>query len=68
MTLEQRIRELAKNGELTHLSLIPRPCREGIKWSASYSPAKKWGHSYGEDADPVAALEKALNGRIKSEH
>lgn len=66
MTLEDRIRELAKKGELTHLSLIPRATKEGIKFSASYCPAKKWGHSYGEDADPVEALRKAMNGRVKA--
>ena len=65
MSIEDRIRELAKKGELTHLSLIPRIDRNGvITFSASYAPSKKWGHSYGEDADPVTAMEKALNGRV----
>jgi len=67
MSIEDRIRELAKKGELTHLSLIPKFNPRGSDyWQAVYSPAKKWGHSYGEDADPVAALEKALNGRVKT--
>jgi len=66
MILEARIRELAKKGELVHLSLIPRTGRDGvITWSATYSPARKWGHAYGESSDPVDAMLKALNGKVK---
>jgi hypothetical protein len=66
MSLEDRIRELARKGELTYLSVIPHAGRNGeIIFSATYSPAKKWGHSYGEDADPVLALEKAMSGKVK---
>lgn len=68
MTLEERIRDKAKKGELTHLAIIPRANHKTgeITFAASYSPAKKWGHAFGEDADPVVALEKALTGRVKA--
>ena len=57
MTLDELVRDLAKRGELTHLSLIPR----GTGWSASYTAASPGG-SYGtaEADDPVAALLAAV--------
>lgn len=58
MTLEDKIRDAAKRGELTHLSVIPT--RRG--WSASYAPATKWSHSIETRADPVEALIAAIDG------
>lgn len=61
-TLEETLRILANAGELTHLSVITRAGkgRLGAIFSASYSPASKWGHGFGEDPDPVNAIMKAI--------
>lgn len=53
-TLEDVIRDLAKRGELTHLSLTPS--QDGKKWRASFAMSSKFGISFGEDVDPVKAL------------
>lgn len=57
-TLEDRIRELAARGELTHVSLAP----SGKKWMASYAPASVFGTSQAEHADPVQAILDAFDG------
>lgn len=57
-TLDERIRDLVKRGELTHLSLTPT----ANGWSASYSPASVFGNSHAEHADPVQALIAAFDG------
>lgn len=56
-TLDERLREAAAAGELTHFSLVPvaGKGRDGIVFAASYSPASKWGHGHARDADPVKA-------------
>ena len=57
MTLDELVRDLAKRGELTHLSLIPH----GDGWSASYSAASPaGGFGSAEADDPVAALFGAV--------
>lgn len=61
-SLEDMIRAAAKNGELTHLSLTPVAGKGplGCVWSASYSPASKWGSGFGRHADPVEAIKLAM--------
>lgn len=61
--LETKIRELATRGELTHLSIVPVAGKgpNGVVWSASYSPASKWGSGFGRDADPVKAMMMAFD-------
>src|ERR1035437_103027 len=57
MTLDELVRDLAKRGELTHLSLIPH----GTGWSASYSAASPaGGFGRAEADDPVGALFGAV--------
>lgn len=62
LSLEDTLRVLANAGELTHLSIIPRAGKGpgGTIFSASYSPASVWGAGFGEDADPVVAMLKAI--------
>jgi len=66
--LETQLRRLAANGELTYLSLIPVAGKGvgGVVFDATVSPASKFGHSHGRDADPVAAILKAIEGLPKS--
>jgi hypothetical protein len=66
--LETSLRRLAKNGELTYLSLIPVAGKgeNGVVFHATVSPASKWGNMEGRDADPVKALLAALEGLPKS--
>jgi len=64
--LSDLIRDLAKRGELTHLSLSPREIELGnnkkVKgWGATFAPASTFGNTFGEDTDPVVALLNALN-------
>lgn len=60
--LEDMIRAAAKNGELTHMSVVPVAGKgpDGIVWSATYSPASQWGAGFGRDADPVKAIKLAM--------
>jgi len=60
--LEERIRDLAERGNLTHISLTPRhDGRKLLGWAASYSPATGWGQGFGLDADPVTAILTAID-------
>lgn len=59
-TLEDRIRDLAKRGELTHVSLAPT--LNGKGWKAAYSPSSVFGNSIAEHADPVQAILAAFDG------
>lgn len=63
--LEDMIRAAAKNGELTHLSVVPIAGKgpKGVSWAASYSPATKWGSGFGNDSDPVKAIKLAMNDK-----
>jgi hypothetical protein len=64
--LEDMIRDVARRGELTHLSLAPRVIRDAddkpIKkgWGASFSPASSQTNTWAEDEDPVVALKTAI--------
>lgn len=56
MTLEEKIRDVAARGELTHLSVVP----VAGGWSASFAHASGYGTSFAQDPDPVKAMIKAL--------
>lgn len=63
--LEELIRDVAKRGELTHLSLSPRRIEVGENkfingWGASFSPASNTGNLFAEDTDPIKALVGAI--------
>lgn len=58
-TLEELIRDAAARGELNHLSLIGDHKRP---FTACFRVASTTSHTFGEDADPVEALKKALAG------
>jgi hypothetical protein len=58
--LEDTIRDLAKRGELTHLSLAPNPSGKG--WRATFAPASVFGVCHGGDEDPVKAMLLAIDG------
>ena len=62
VNLEDMIRAAAANGEMTHLSVVPKAGKGpgNITWCASYSPASKWGSGFGEDIDPVKAVKLAM--------
>lgn len=57
-TLDETIRGLVARGDLTHLSLTPS--QNGKLWRASFSPSSVFGSSFAEDADPIAALIRAM--------
>lgn len=60
--LEDLIRNAAKNGELTHLSVVPIAGKgpNGIGWSASFSPGSVWGSGFATHVDPVEAIKLAM--------
>lgn len=58
--LEDVLRNLAASGDCTYVSLVPKAGPGGIVWSASFSPASKFGNGYAEDADIVQAILKAI--------
>jgi hypothetical protein len=66
--LETALRQLAKNGELCYLSVVPVAGKgeNGIIFTAQVSPASRFGHSEGRDAGPVKALLAAIDGLPKS--
>lgn len=60
--LETKLRALAKNGEFTYMSVCP----VAGGFHARVTPASRFGHSDGRDADPVKALLAAIDGLPKS--
>lgn len=62
VNLEDMIRAASANGEMTHLSVVPKAGKGpgNITWTASYSPASKWGSGFADDVDPVRALKLAM--------
>jgi hypothetical protein len=62
LSLEEAIRDLAKRGEITHLSLHSKHGPGPTVWAASFSPATSMGNSYAESRDPVEALLEAFEG------
>lgn len=65
--LETKLRQLAKNGELTYLSIVPVAGigEYGCTFVAQITPASRFGHVEGRDADPVAAIVNALDALPK---
>ena len=65
--LEEKLRALARNGELTYLSMIPVAGlgEYGCTFVAQIAPASRFGHVEGRDGDPVKALVKALDALPK---
>jgi len=57
-TLEDLLRDLAKRGEISHISLTPS--QNGKLWRGSFTMCSHFGVSLAEDADPVQALMLAL--------
>lgn len=57
MTLEEKLRAYAAKGELVSLSLL----YTGGEFRAAFTAASTLGgHAFGQAADPVEAIEKAL--------
>jgi hypothetical protein len=56
MTLDDLIRDAAKRGELTHLSVVA----VAGGFSATFTPASTFGTVHERDADPVIAMTKAI--------
>ncbi len=57
MKLEELIHDMAKRGELTHLSLSP----VGKEWAVSFCAASPInGYTFVVDADPVNAICRAI--------
>lgn len=57
MSLEEKLRAYAAKGELVSLSLVS----DGHQFRAAFTCASTLGgHAFGEDTDPVEAIEKAL--------
>jgi hypothetical protein len=52
--LEDVLRDLAKRGEISHISLVPS--QNGKLWRASFAMSSRFGVSFGEDADPAKAI------------
>lgn len=55
-TLDNLIRDAAKRGELTHLSIAPH----GKAWICSYAPASTFGVTHKTHADPCEAIRLAI--------
>jgi hypothetical protein len=66
--LETKLRQIAKNGELTYLSMVPVAGlgEYGCTFVAQVTPASRFGHVEGRDSDPVKALVNALDALPKS--
>jgi hypothetical protein len=53
-TVDDVLRDLAKRGEISHISLVPS--QNGKLWRASFAMCSKFGVSFAEDADPAKAI------------
>jgi hypothetical protein len=56
--LETKIRDLARAGEISHISLTPS--QDGKTFRAVYAMCSKFGNTFAEDPDPVKAIMLAL--------
>lgn len=65
-SLEDRLRELVKAGEMTYLSVAPCAGKgeHGVEFSACYSAASEWGHGMGRNVDIVEAIHLAIDQKI----
>ena len=53
-TVDDVLHDLAKRGEISHISLAPS--QNGKLWRASFSMCSRFGVSLAEDADPARAI------------
>jgi hypothetical protein len=53
-SLEDTLRDLAKRGEISHISVAPS--QNGKKFRASFTCCSKFGISFAEDDDPAKAI------------
>lgn len=60
--LEKRLREVAEQGELVGLSIVPVAGKgpNDLVYVATYKPATRYGATVARNADPVAAMLEAL--------
>lgn len=61
--LTKLIRDQFTKGNLTHLTVIASPSRDGVVFRAAFRGATGPA-AHGEDADPVEALIAALKARV----
>jgi hypothetical protein len=53
-TVDDVLRDLAKRGEISHISLTPS--QDGKLWRASFAMCSRFGVTFAEDADPAKAI------------
>jgi hypothetical protein len=56
-TVDDVLHDLAKRGEISHISLTPS--QNGKLWRASFAMCSKFGVTFAEDADPAQAIIRA---------
>jgi len=56
--LETKLRDLARAGEISHISLTPS--QGGKAFRAAFAMCSRFGFSFAEDPDPVKAIMIAL--------
>jgi hypothetical protein len=56
-TVDDVLHDLAKRGEISHISLTPNSRGDG--WCASFSMCSRFGVSFAEDPDPAQAIIRA---------
>lgn len=60
MTGDDALRDAAKHGELTYISLCPKAGRGGVVFAAFYRGASEGISGQAEDADPGKAIAAAI--------
>jgi len=67
--LEKRLREIAEQGELVGLSIVPVAGKgpNDLVFVATYQPATRYGAAVARNADPVTAMLEALDGELPPE-
>jgi hypothetical protein len=58
--LDDTLRDLAKRGQLNHLSLVAHTAKGVVTFRAAYRGATGDGHKNAEHGDPVKALQEVL--------
>ena len=56
-TVDDVLHDLAKRGEISHISLTPNSRGDG--WCASFTMCSRFGTSFAEDRDPAQAIIRA---------
>lgn len=60
-SLEEKLRGLAKKGELNYISITPKwDGKKHTGFSATYCPSSGFGYGFGIDTDPVVAILSAI--------